>query len=258
MNKIKQKWGFTLVELIVTATILVILTAVWFYSYSQSLVDTRDSVRTSDLADLTAKLKLYKQQRGAYPLPSDSFNILNRGILVAKQGQLSRSVALSTADSIQYDPYINIPYTYSITNNKQEFELSLTLENSDNNIAILGGTYKSVSKNVLPTITLALESTASIEINTASGGTADTNFIFNKGAHNLPYTFDGDFAPYSDGTALTDLLLDGSIEYYQNSDYRTCNEIYEAGKSISNGVTNEEYQILDGSGSLQDTNCTFS
>jgi len=78
---------------------------------------------------------------------------------VAQQGKMSRDVALSTADNIQYDPYLDIPYTYSITTNRQEFEISLTLENSDNPIALLDGTYKSVAKNVLPTISVALDGT---------------------------------------------------------------------------------------------------
>jgi prepilin-type N-terminal cleavage/methylation domain-containing protein len=67
--KTKKTSAFTLVELIVTATILVILTAVGFYSYSQNLVDARDSLRKSDIANLKSNLKLYKQKRGAYPLP---------------------------------------------------------------------------------------------------------------------------------------------------------------------------------------------
>lgn len=151
--------AFTLVELIVTATILVILTGVGFYSYTQNIVDTRDSVRSSDLADLTAKVKLYKQTRGAVPVPAESFDILNLSTIVAKQGKLSRDVALSTADSIQYDPFLDIPYTYSITTNRQEFEIAMSLENSDNPIALLSGTYKSVAKNVLPTLALALDGT---------------------------------------------------------------------------------------------------
>jgi len=156
MNYENKNGGFTLVELVVTATILVILTAVGFYSYSKNIVDTRDSVRVSDLADLKSKLKLYKQTRGAVPLPDENFNILNNGVVVATEGKLTRNVALTTSDNIQYDPYLKIPYTYSITSNRQEFEIALSLENSDNTIALLDGTYKSVARDTLPTITLAL------------------------------------------------------------------------------------------------------
>jgi len=47
------------------------------------------------------------------------------------QGKLSKDVSLNTIDKIPYDPKLNIPYTYSITANKQEFEIAMTLENSD-------------------------------------------------------------------------------------------------------------------------------
>jgi prepilin-type N-terminal cleavage/methylation domain-containing protein len=258
----KRNSGFTLVELVVTATILVILTTVWFYSYSQNLVDTRDSVRSSDIADLTSKIKLYKQSRGAVPTPASSFNILNRGIIVATQGRLSRDVALTTADTIAYDPRIDIPYTYSVTTNKQEFEVSLTLENADNPLALLSGTYKSVSKNILPTISLALDGVSipgGVEIHDGIGaGSSNRNrFIFNNGSRSLPYTFVNPYTPYSDGNTFANNISDTSIKYWQNSDYRNCTEIYESGKSISNGVTGEEYQILSSTGALTNTGCTF-
>lgn len=262
MMKTKNNRAFTLVELIVTATILVILTSVWFYSYSQNLVDTRDSVRTSDMADLSSKIKLYKQTRGAVPLPASSFNIMNRGIIVAMQGKLSQQVALSTADKIQYDPRINIPYIYSVTTNKQEFQLALTLENSDNPMALLDGTYKSVSKNILPTITLALDGTlipgwVEIHDTIGAGSSNRQKFIFNGGIHNIPYTFIDPYSPYSDGVTFTGALSDPSIQFWQNSDYRNCTEIYESWKSISNGVAGEEYQVLNTSWVLTNTGCTF-
>jgi hypothetical protein len=40
-------------------------------------------------------------------------------------------------NEIPLDPYIKIPYFYSIIKNKQEFQLSLTLENQEENIALL-------------------------------------------------------------------------------------------------------------------------
>ena len=61
--KIRTPKGFTLVELIVAASILIILIAVGFYSYSQNLEDTRDSLRKTDIANLESQLKLYKQKR---------------------------------------------------------------------------------------------------------------------------------------------------------------------------------------------------
>lgn len=259
MKTLQSLRGFTLVELIVTATILVILTAVGFYSYSQNLVDARDSLRKSDVADIESRLKLYKQKRWAYPSPGDSFDILNNGLVVAKQWKMNNKVSLTTASSIPKDPSTKGPYTYSITPNKQEFELSVSLENGNSPIAILKWDYKSVSKNVLPTISLAIDSINPIEIHdgVGLGGANRMAFIFNLGWYNLPYTFEEPYSPQTDGTTtFAELLADPTIEYWQNSDYRTCGEIYAAGKAIS-GASSEEYQVLSSTGFLTNTGCTF-
>lgn len=252
---------FTLVELIVTATILVIITAVGFYSYSQSLLDARDLVRKSDVADIESRLKLYKQQRWAYPIPGDAFTITNSWVTVAQQWKLNENVSLTTADEIPKDPYVDTYYTYSVTNNKQEFEISLTLENADNPVAVLEWSYKSVSRNVLPTISLALDTSGTIEIHDGiwTGSTNRMMFIFNNWSYNLPYTFESPYAPQTDGTtSFTGILNDPNILYWQNSDYRNCTEIYDAGKSVSSGSISEEYQILNTTGALIDTTCDFS
>jgi len=253
--------AFTLVELVVTATILVILTAVWFYTYSQNLVDARDSLRKSDVADLESRLRLQDQKRWAYPLPGDSFEILNNGVIVARQWKMNNSVALTTASSLPVDPFTKQPYIYSTTVNRQEFEISLSLENAGNPIAVLVGDYKSVSKNVLPTISLAIDTPNPTEIHDGvwAGSVNRMAFIFDLWGFNLPYTFDEPYAPQTDGSTTFDTILnDPTIEYWQNSDFRNCTEIFQAWKSISNGIASEEYQILNSTWALVNTLCDFS
>ena len=53
--------AFTFVELIVAATIIVILSAVWFSSYVSYIADSRDTQRKSDLAQVTSALKINKK-----------------------------------------------------------------------------------------------------------------------------------------------------------------------------------------------------
>ena len=257
-NRKNTRW-FTIVELVVAMTILLVLTGLGFYSYTQNVVDARDSVRVSDIASVSSQLKLYKKSRWAYPLPGDAFNILNRGRIVANQWLLNENVTLTTLDKIPYDPSLEIPYTYSTTRNKQEFQLALTLESEETWNALLEGDYKTVSKNVLPTIVIASPGWADREINDAVSwwSTNRQLFVFNSWYHNLPYTHDGGTAPYSDGTAFTDLLNDPNIKFWQNSDFRDCDEILESGKHISNIWVTEEYQILNASWSLSNTTCTF-
>jgi len=46
-------------------------------------------------------------------------------------------VRLNSLDKLPLDPETKLPYFYSITKTKQEFELAGTLENSDNSISLL-------------------------------------------------------------------------------------------------------------------------
>lgn len=246
--------AFTLVELVVVATILVILTSLWFYSYVWNLQDSRDAARLSDISKLSSALTLSHQKRWAYPNPWNSFNITATGTIVASQWKLDETVALSTLDQLVTDPKLKTPYTYSMTTNKQEFQVSWTLENSDNPRAILKWKYKTVSINLLPTLILATDTTSTMEIseNTWAGAWNRTLFVFDGWMNNVVSTFSGDNGPESNGTSFDNLLNDPLIEMYQNSDYRNCIEIREAGKSLGDG----EYQIRDSSGVLTSTWCT--
>jgi hypothetical protein len=204
-------------------------------------------------------LKLYKYQKGSYPLPWDYFNITNSWTIVANQWLLNKNVYLSTLDwDIPTDPKTKLNYFYSITKNKSEFQLSMSLENWGSNIAFLDWNYKSVSKNVLPSITLAINSYswASVEINNAiwSWSTNRNYFIFNK-EKSLPYWFTQPYNTYYDNISLDTKLGNNKLELWQNSDYASCSEIYDDWKAISSWYS-LEYQILQNN-ILTNTWCTF-
>lgn len=241
-------YWFSFVELIVATTIVIILSTMWFYAYSQYLIDARDSQRTSDFASVTSSLKVYRQKRGAYPLPWDRFGLKNGATLVvARQWKLNKWVSLDTLDKLPVDPYSKSYYSYSVTANRQEFQLAWTLENAGRPTALLQGTYKTVTKNNLPSIMLAYTSTVDLDITSA---TYKNTFIFNNWSHNIPYSHDT-WLPVSDGTVFASLLLDPTIEFWQNSDYTSCAAIYFAGKNIGAW----EYQILDTNWNLINTTC---
>lgn len=245
--------AFTLIELVVAATILVILTSIWFYSYTKNLSDGRDAKRKTDLSSLEANLSLYKKERGNYPLPGNAINLTNgASFVVAYQGKMNNLVTLSTANNIPVDPSLKIPYFYSTSVNRSEFQIAATLENSDSPISQLVWDYKSVSKNLLPTLILATNTTSNIDISSAAN---QNLFIFQNGIHTFPYNFNDGLA-YSDGTILSTLITDAGNNFWQNSDYRSCSEIYEAAKSITPAGSSNEYQILNNSGALINTTCT--
>ncbi|MCP4522653.1 MAG: hypothetical protein GY828_00375 [Candidatus Gracilibacteria bacterium] len=197
------------------------------------------------MAKVKFSMSLYKQRKGNYPTPDNKFLLMLTGETVAYQGKLNEHVPLSTLDTLPTDPKTKGAYTYSVTANKREFQLAGTLENGVRPIAILVGDYKTVSKNLIPTISVA--TSYDIELTTDT-----TKFIFDAGEHNLPYTIDSPYNPFSDNTSLSNLLIDPTINFWQNSDYSTCYEIKEAAKSIGDG----EYQILDTNGVLTSTDCT--
>ena len=258
MIKNKNKKAFTFVELIVTTVILVILASTWFYSYIKYLSEARDTERKSDLAKVASSLKLYKQQRWSYPLPWDTYNITNSWAIVVLQWELNRDVALSTLDKLPLDPYAKIPYSYSVTYNKQEYQLALSYENGDFPITWLEWDYKSVSINILPNIILAKDSTNDVEINSwVLDWNTNRNYILFNSSESLPYELFEPFRPYYDWSNLDTILANSKTDFWQNTDYRNCIEIQDAWKSISWSWIINEYQILNSSWALTNTWCTF-
>ena len=67
MKKIKKKNAFTLIELIVSITIIAVLTIVGIVSYGPFNKKARDSRRKTDLEDIRMALELYRQGEGIYP-----------------------------------------------------------------------------------------------------------------------------------------------------------------------------------------------
>lgn len=249
-----QKLGFTFVELIVVVAIIGILSTLGFISYTSSLWDARDSTRKSDSASISSALKQYKQSRWSYPIPSPGDNFyINIGVAWTNTGALqwtlNNKVTISTLDNIPQDPKADLYYSYSVTPNRQEYQIAATLENNDTPLSILQWDYTSVSKIRLPTIMLATGSTSSIDV-----VLYPDLFIFDNQIHNLSYDFTWDNIPVIDGTTTNYLLIeaDASGSWWQNTDYQNCSEITEANKM----TWSWEYQVVDPSDwTLGNTTC---
>lgn len=256
MKNTRVIYAFTFVEIIVVITIISILGTIGFYNYSKSIDTARDTLRETDISSLRSELSLYKRQRGAYPFPWNHISLLNRGVEVAYQGYMNKNVALSTAEHLPYDPELNTPYLYSTTRNRQEYEIAATLENSGSPKALLWWDYKTVTVNILPHIILAYNGTNNIEINSSDtqGAINRDLFIFNQGIHTLPYDIDS-WDPYHDGATFDTNMSDAIEDFWQNTDYRSCIEIEQANKNITPTGSNDEYQILDNTGTLVNISC---
>lgn len=253
----KNEAAFTLVELIVAASLLIILSTIGFYSYTQSLWSARDSARKSDLITLEAQLLNHKRVFGSFPVPGNSFEIHNRWYRVANQWLLNREVWIENATTLPVDPLIDRAYTYSTTRNRQEFQLAATLENEDINKSIIRWNYVSVSRNILPTIILAYDGSGIIEINQSvwDWNTNRNSFVFDESIINLVYDIET-WSPLTrwDFSWLMDEAMNNN--FWQSTSYRSCEEISNAWKRISPEWWNDEYQIRNSSWELEDISCT--
>lgn len=59
--------GFTLIEVLVAATIIALLTAIGVVSYASANRSSRDAKRKSDLEQIRAALEMYRADCGVYP-----------------------------------------------------------------------------------------------------------------------------------------------------------------------------------------------
>ncbi len=243
------KQAFTLVELIVVATILVILATMWFAAFSDSIPNARDAQRIAAVAQIDSALSSYHSERQVLPYPGSYFDITLSWSTVALQWKFDNTVRMNEKlRTLPIDPYTETPYSYWVTNNRQEFQIAATLENSDIPIAYLQWDYVTVSYTRLPTIMVAANS------NTAVDSAPGKNlFIFNNLEYNLPYSLQDPDSAYSQGVAYDDIITDENVIFWHKSDYRTCEEIKDAGKSIGNGA----YEFLNPDGSLATFTCTW-
>lgn len=63
----KTNSGFTMIELLVVATIIIVLTTIGLVSYSQANQNARNGKRRTDLETVRQALVLYRTDAGSYP-----------------------------------------------------------------------------------------------------------------------------------------------------------------------------------------------
>lgn len=64
---IKKSSAFTLIEILVVATIIIVLTTIGIASFSTANKSARDAKRKSDLETIRQSMVLYKTQNGGFP-----------------------------------------------------------------------------------------------------------------------------------------------------------------------------------------------
>jgi prepilin-type N-terminal cleavage/methylation domain-containing protein len=127
---INNKKAFTLVELIVTITIVSVLATIAFVSFQWYRVSARDSVRLSDMWVLNNTLNYYHANNLYLPDPSELYDVTYSWTIVWSQWIFWQSMleSVQNMNQIPTDPLTGLPYTYSVLNNKQEFQIAWILE----------------------------------------------------------------------------------------------------------------------------------
>jgi prepilin-type N-terminal cleavage/methylation domain-containing protein len=64
----KPRRGFTLIEILVVSTIIIIVSAMGLVSYSGAQVSARDAQRSQDLENVRTSLLLFRAEQGYYPV----------------------------------------------------------------------------------------------------------------------------------------------------------------------------------------------
>lgn len=67
LKKQTNQAGFSLIELLVVATLIIILTTIGLVSYNKSLLNSRNAKRKTDLETIRQALVMYKLDNGRYP-----------------------------------------------------------------------------------------------------------------------------------------------------------------------------------------------
>ena len=131
-----NKKAFTLIELIISMTILVILTTIWFLSVRWWTSSARDSVRIDDVKNINTVIDLYKINRGKYPEPTNPVDITHSWAIVWTQWGFWKDTIRQVGRIFWElkDPWYEIDYTYSVTNSRKEYQLSYVLEDPIDNL----------------------------------------------------------------------------------------------------------------------------
>lgn len=235
----KNNKGFTMIELLIVITILVILSTVWIVNYSWNLAESRNAKRISDLTNLSIALKEDKITRGYYLYPKNPVEISNWAWnIIVYKWEINSDVALSKIDKFPRDPLVkNKSYNFSLNKNRSAFELSTIIENWSvrwNELwfsSYVTWDFKSSSVTFLPSISFATD----VNLDISSD---NSKFILNKLELNLPY--DWDWKAFSQASSLTQIMNE-EVEVSKFYWYFSCEEVYNNWSFYGTWY----YQVLD-------------
>lgn len=113
----KNRWGFTLVELIVVITILAIVWTIAFITFTDYTVSARNSVRVTDVSSLQRSVEVYYTQTSSLPDPTTPVEITHGVDAVWTQWTFwDRTILqVETISNPVLDPNTLQEYVYSVS-----------------------------------------------------------------------------------------------------------------------------------------------
>jgi general secretion pathway protein G len=119
--------GFTLIEILVVTTIIVLLTATALITYSTFLKQSRDAKRKADLEQVRAALEMYRSNNDTYPVGSvwaTTLNVLKTPVIYIQ--------------SLPSDPKSSV-YSYYYSGTASDYTIASQLENTSSCTSAPGG-----------------------------------------------------------------------------------------------------------------------
>lgn len=113
--------GFTLVEILVVATIIGLLASVGIFSYVQFSKQSRDAKRKSDLEVVRSAVELYRSSNNTYPLS------VTWGGDICDPGGCVNGTYLQ---GVPNDPKASTDATYYYTSDGSDYTLGASMESS--------------------------------------------------------------------------------------------------------------------------------
>lgn len=134
---LKRQLGFTIIELLVVTTIIIVLMAIGMVTYTQVNQSARDSKRRNDLETVRQAMTLYRSDNSTFPygLGWDYDDVADA---LVDAGYLSNPYPTDPSETA-YLPGLNISvyaasagYTYSYVGSQTSFCICALLENTGN------------------------------------------------------------------------------------------------------------------------------
>lgn len=141
MMKFARKW-FTLVELVITITIMVILWSIGLLSYNAHLSSVRDSSRLAQIESLYNWLKIYSTKNSMVPEPENKIDVVySWSIIWYEWYAWTNTMAQIWYKRWWKDPKDKVFFSYYTNQNRKYFQIMTFLEEEKNLNVFVNKTY---------------------------------------------------------------------------------------------------------------------